>query len=131
LGKTRNGEVSCTHFDAESARSIHSDLVHLFIVAITATLFKSDGGVFLADAVVLRLSFKFLGSIYCSRIFYKSDLSLDAVIKFFAAGFLIAVLAFFFEGFLVNIILIAACTNSLPLPLRDIFLSTGSLITGI
>ena len=42
-------------------------------------------------------------------IFHKSDLSLDAVIKFFAAGFLIAVpSAFVFEGLLVNITLTAA-----------------------
>jgi hypothetical protein len=42
-------------------------------------------------------------------IFHKSDLSLDAVIKMFAAGFVIAVpAAFFFEGLLVNFTLISA-----------------------
>jgi hypothetical protein len=42
-------------------------------------------------------------------IFHKSDLSLDAVVKFFAAGFLIAVpSAFFFEGLMVNLTLMTA-----------------------
>ena len=57
------------------------------------------------DMVILTATFvqSFLVIYLVHWIFHKSDLSLDAVIKFFAAGFLIAVpAAFFFEGLMVN-----------------------------
>ena len=42
-------------------------------------------------------------------IFHKSDLSLDAAIKFFAAGFVIAApISFVFEGIAINLILIVS-----------------------
>lgn len=61
------------------------------------------------DIVLLAATFlqSFLVLLVVHWIFHKSDLSLDAVIKLFAAGFCVAVpAAFVFEGLLVNCILL-------------------------
>jgi hypothetical protein len=113
LGKTRGKGGIMPHFDALSRLARYILALFTFsLVAITATLLFNPMAAFSwQDAVVLAATFlqSFLVLFIVHWIFHKSDLSLDAVIKFFAAGFLIAVpTAFFFEGFLVNIILIAA-----------------------
>ncbi|GKY91987.1 hypothetical protein MPSEU_000170300 [Mayamaea pseudoterrestris] len=82
------------------------------VLAIVATLLFNPRAAFAwQDAVVLAATFlqSFLVLFIVHWIFHKSDLSVDAVIKLFAAGFVIAVpSAFFFEGLLVNIVLFGA-----------------------
>jgi hypothetical protein len=112
LGKTRGKGGIMPHFDALSRLARYILALFTFsLVTITATLLFNPMAAFSwQDAVVLAATFvqSFLVLFIVHWIFHKSDLSLDAVIKFFAAGFLIAVpTAFFFEGFLVNIMLLA------------------------
>ncbi|GAX09227.1 hypothetical protein FisN_17Lh310 [Fistulifera solaris] len=60
------------------------------------------------DAVILGATFaqSFLIIFVVHWLFHKSDLSLDAVIKFFAAGFLVALpVAVLLEGLLVHLVL--------------------------
>jgi hypothetical protein len=113
LGKTRGKGGIMPHFNALSRLARYILALFTFsLVAITATLLFNPMAAFSwQDAVVLAATFlqSFLVLFIVHWIFHKSDLSLDAVIKFFAAGFLIAVpTAFFFEGLLVNVILIGA-----------------------
>ena len=81
----------------------------LSICIISATLyFNPRAGFSWQDLVVLIATFfqSFLVLFIVHGIFHKSDLSLDAVIKMFTAGFMVAVpSAFFFEGLIVNIAL--------------------------
>lgn len=67
----------------------------------------------LQDAIVLIATFvlSFLVLLVVHGIFHKSDLSLDAVIKLFAAGFfwLLYRRHLFFEGLLVNMALFVVC----------------------
>lgn len=99
----------------------------LSVAAIVAALMFNPRAAFSwQDAVVLAATFlqSFLVLFIVHWIFHKSDLSLDAVIKLFAAGFLIAVpSAFFFEGLLVNVVLFGAWTlyEMLYLMLGDTF----------
>jgi len=113
MGKMRGKGGIMPHYNALSKLS--RSILILFsasIITITATLLFNPRAAFSwQDAVVLAATFaqSFLVLFVVHWIFHKSDLSLDAVIKFFAAGFLIAVpSAFFFEGLLVNIILVFA-----------------------
>ena len=113
LGKTRKKSGFMPHINALSRLSRY--IVAFFIIAvliITSTLlFNPRANFSWPDAVVLMAAFgqSFLVIYLVHWIFHKSDLSLDAVIKFFAAGFLIAVpSAFVFEGLLVNITLSCA-----------------------
>ena len=116
LGKSRLKASVMPHFQALSRLSRYI-LVCFFVcfLTITATLMFNPRASFAWPDLVILIA-TFLQSfvvIFCVHwIFYKSDLSLDAVIKFFAAGFLIAVpAAFFFEGMLVNITLTIAYTG--------------------
>lgn len=113
LGKQRAKGGIMPHYNALSRLSCYILVLFTFlIISITATLIFNPRAAFSwEDAVVLAATFlqSFFVLFIVHWIFYKSDLSLDAVIKFFAAGFIIAVpSAFFFEGLLLNIILIGA-----------------------
>lgn len=112
LGKARRVSGIMPHFNALSRLSRYT-LILSFITVITiaATLMFNPRAAFSwQDVVVLVATFlqSFLVLFFVHWIFHKSDLSLDAVIKMFAAGFLIAVpTAFFFEGLMVNIVMFA------------------------
>lgn len=112
LGKARRISGIGPHFHALSRLSRYILILSvLAIFAIVATLLFNPRAAFSwQDAVVLVATFlqSFLVLFVVHWIFHKSDLCLDAVIKLFAAGFLIAVpTAFFFEGLLVNVVLFA------------------------
>ena len=113
MGKTRKKSGIMPHFNALSrlSRYILFFSVSLTIV-IGATLFFNPRASFSwPDVIILSATFlqSFLVLWVVHWIFHKSDLSLDAVIKFFTAGFVIAVpSAFFFEGVLVNMTLTTA-----------------------
>ena len=111
LGRAKRKLGIMPHFEALSRLSRY--IIVMFVVAfsiIVATLCFNPLAAFAwQDAVVLSATFlqSFLLLFIVHGIFHKSDLSLDAAIKFYAAGFLIAVPAvFFFEGFLVNTMLL-------------------------
>ena len=115
MGKKRKKSGILAHYNALSRLSRYilftSGITLLFIVA--TLLFNPRAGFSWPDAVLLIATFvqSFLVLYIVHWIFHKSDLSLDAVIKFFAAGFVIAVpSAVFFEGLLVNMILASAWT---------------------
>lgn len=113
LGKTRKKAGFKPHFSALSRLSRYILITFSFcLFTIIATLVFNPLAAFSwQDAVVLIATFlqAFLVLFIVHWIFHKSDLSLDAVIKFFAAGFVIAVpSAFLFEGILVNMILFVA-----------------------
>ena len=84
------------------------------VLVIVATLIFNPRAKFSwGDATVLVATFvqSFLVLYVIHWIFHKSDLSMDAVTKYFAAGFLIATpTAFFFEGLSVNLILSSTYT---------------------
>ena len=103
------------HYQALSRLSRYIVVIGtLAIFALSMTLLFNPRAAFSwQDAVVLAATFlqSFLVLFIVHWIFHKSDLSLDAVIKLFAAGFMIAVpAAFFFEGLLVNVVLFGAWT---------------------
>ena len=113
MGKKRKKSGILPHFYALSQLSRYILFSACAVVfAIAATLMFNPRAAFSwPDAILLIATFlqSFLVLYIVHWIFHKSDLSLDAVIKFFAAGFVIAVpSAVFFEGLLVNIILTAA-----------------------
>jgi hypothetical protein len=113
LGKSRKKSGFMPHFNALSrlSRYILSLSIFVTILIICTLLFNPRASFSWPDAVILIATFlqSFLVIWIVHWIFHKSDLSLDAVIKMFAAGFVIAVpAAFFFEGLLVNITLISA-----------------------
>ena len=113
LGKSRKKSGLMPHLNALSRLSKYIMGYFLFCaIVIGATLLFNPRASFdWPDAVLLAATFlqSFLVLYVVHWIFHKSDLSLDAVIKFFAAGFLIAVpSAFFFEGLLVNLTLSTA-----------------------
>ncbi len=108
LGKARRISGFLPHYNALSRLSRYILLLSIAtVLAILATLLFNPRAAFSwRDAVVLVATFlqSFLVLFVVHWIFHKSDLSLAAVIKLFAAGFLIAVpTAFFFEGLLINI----------------------------
>jgi hypothetical protein len=108
LGKARRISGFLPHYNALSRLSRYILLLSIAtVLAILATLLFNPRAAFSwQDAVILVATFlqSFLVLFVVHWIFHKSDLSLDAVIKLFAAGFLIAVpTAFFFEGLLINI----------------------------
>jgi len=110
LGKARRVAGIMPHYFALSRLSRYIIVLFTLVTAtIVATLLFNPRAAFSwQDAVVLMATFvqSFLVLFVVHWIFHKSDLSLDGVIKLFAAGFLIAVpTAFFFEGLLVNIVL--------------------------
>ena len=79
-----------------------------FLAIMMTLLFNPRAAFSWPDAIVLVATFSqsFLALYVVHWLFHKSDLSLDAVVKFFAAGFLIAVpSAFFFQGMLMNVTL--------------------------
>jgi hypothetical protein len=113
LGKARRVSGIVPHYNALSRLSRYVLILSMSaILIIVATLVFNPRAAFSwQDAVVLVATFlqSFLVLFCVHWIFHKSDLSLDAVIKMFAAGFLIAVpTAFFFEGLLVNVMLSAS-----------------------
>eukprot|EP00934_Nitzschia_sp_Nitz4_P005865 Nitzschia sp. Nitz4//scaffold273_size25297//11853//15515//NITZ4_008319-RA/size25297-processed-gene-0.6-mRNA-1//-1//CDS//3329545256//5855//frame0 len=108
LGKSRKKSGIMPHFNALSrlSRYILVCFTISFLVIVGTLIFNPRAAFSWPDAVVLIVTFlqSFFVIFVVHWIFHKSDLSLDAVIKFFAAGFLIAVpSAFVFEGLLVNI----------------------------
>jgi hypothetical protein len=110
LGKTRKKSGVMPHLNALSrlSRYILAFFLISFLVIVSTLVFNPRAAFSWPDAVVLIATFaqSFLVIYLVHWVFHKSDLSLDAVIKFFAAGFLIAVpSAFVFEGILVNITL--------------------------
>lgn len=107
LGKTPKVSGILPHYNALSRFSRWIVVLGLFlVVVIVATLYLNPRAAFSwQDAVVLIATFvqSFLVLFIVHGIFHKSDLSLDAVIKMFTAGFMVAVpSAFFFEGLLLN-----------------------------
>lgn len=113
MGKTRKKSGIMPHFKALSRLSRHILVLSVSLtIIIAATLFFNPRASFSwPDVIILSATFlqSFLVLWVVHWIFHKSDLSLDAVIKFFTAGFVIAVpSAFFFEGLLVNITLVTA-----------------------
>jgi hypothetical protein len=113
LGKTRRKAGMMPHIYALSklSRGIVIGSTTTVVVILLTLLFNPRASFSWSDAIVLVATFvqSFLVLYVVHWIFHKSDLSLDAVIKFFAAGFLIAVpTAFFFEGLVVNLILFMA-----------------------
>ena len=110
LGKSRKKSGIMPHLNALSRLSRY--ILGLFLIctfSIVLTLALNPRASFSwPDAVILIATFlqSFLVIYLVHWIFHKSDLSLDAVIKFFAAGFLIAVpSSFFIEGVMVNLTL--------------------------
>jgi hypothetical protein len=113
LGKTRRKAGMMPHIYALSklSRGIVIGFTTTLVVILLTLLFNPRASFSWSDAIVLVATFvqSFLVLYVVHWIFHKSDLSLDAVVKFFAAGFLIAVpTAFFFEGLVVNLILFIA-----------------------
>jgi hypothetical protein len=113
LGKSRKKSGIMPHFNALSrlSRYILSLSVFVTLLIVFTLLFNPRASFSWPDAVILLATFlqSFLVIWIVHWIFHKSDLSLDAVIKMFAAGFVIAVpAAFLFEGLLVNISLVSA-----------------------
>jgi len=113
MGKTRKKSGVMPHFNALSRLSRYILVASVSLTSIiAATLFFNPLASFSwPDVIILSATFlqSFLVLWIVHWIFHKSDLSLDAVIKFFASGFVIAVpSAFFFEGLLVNITLTTA-----------------------
>ena len=113
MGKTRKKSGIMPHFNALSRLSRYILFMSVSLTSIiAATLFFNPRASFSwPDVIILSATFlqSFLVLWIVHWIFHKSDLSLDAVIKFFTAGFVIAVpSAFFFEGVLVNITLTGA-----------------------
>jgi hypothetical protein len=116
LGKTRGKSGIMPHFNALSrlSRYIVCGFLSTFVVILATLLLNPRASFSWPDAVVLIATFlqSFFVIYFVHWLFHKSDLSIDAVIKFFAAGFLIAVpSAFFFEGLMVNITLTTAWTG--------------------
>jgi hypothetical protein len=113
LGKTRRKAGIMPHFYALSrlSRYILLGFTGVLTVILLTLLINPRASFSLPDAIVLLATFgqSFLVLYVVHWIFHKSDLSLDAVIKFFATGFLIATpTAFFFEGLIVNCILVVS-----------------------
>jgi hypothetical protein len=113
LGKMRQKSGIMPHFDALSklSRYILIFFAASFCVIALTLAFNPRATFSWPDMVILAATFgqSFLVLLIVHWIFHKSDLSLDAVIKFYAAGFLIAVpSSFFFEGILVNLTLMMA-----------------------
>jgi len=110
LGKARRKAGLMPHLQALSrlSRQILITAIFLTLVIGCTLLFNPHALFSVQDSIVLSVTF--LQSFFLLYIFHwvyhKSDLSVDAVIKCFAAGFVIAApAAFVFEGLLVNMIL--------------------------
>ena len=115
LGKTRRKAGLVPHIQALSRLSRYIIIIFSStVLVIVATLIFNPRAKFSwGDATVLVATFvqSFLVLYVIHWIFHKSDLSMDAVTKYFAAGFLIATpTAFFFEGLSVNLILSSTYT---------------------
>lgn len=113
MGKKRKKSGCMPHYNALSRLSRYILFVALIsVVIIAATLLFNPRAAFSwPDAILLIACFvqSFLVLYIVHWIFHKSDLSLDAVIKFFAAGFVIAVpSAVIFETLVTNLILVGA-----------------------
>jgi hypothetical protein len=108
MGKARRISGIMPHYNALSRLSRYILVLSIttVLVIVGTLLFNPRAAFSWQDAVILFATFmqSFLVLFFVHWIFHKSDLSLDAVIKLFAAGFLIAVpTAMFFEGLLMNI----------------------------
>lgn len=115
MGKKRKKGGLGPHWNALSrlSRYILFTALATFLAILGTLIFNPKAAFSWPDAVLLVATFvqSFLVLYIVHWLFHRSDLSLDAVIKFFAAGFVIAVpSAVFFEGILVNIILMSAWT---------------------
>ena len=108
MGKSRRKTGLLPHFQALSRLSRY--ILILFTGTVTAIvfslIFNPRTSFSFADGIVCAGTFlqSFLVLYVVHWIFHKSDLSLDAVIKLFAAGFVIGVpSAVFFEAVLMNV----------------------------
>eukprot|EP00980_Cylindrotheca_fusiformis_P028955 scaffold22680_cov107-Cylindrotheca_fusiformis.AAC.24 len=113
LGKMRQKSGIMPHFDALSKLSRYILILFgISICAIALTLaFNPLAKFSWPDMIILAATFgqSFLVLLIVHWIFHKSDLSLDAVVKFYAAGFFVAVpSSFIFEGILVNLTMLLA-----------------------
>lgn len=113
MGKTRKKAGILPHLKALSklSRYILFTFISLTAIIVTTLFINPRASFSWPDATILSATFlqSFLVLWVVHWIFHKSDLSLDAVIKFFTAGFVIAVpSAFFFESLLANITIIGA-----------------------
>ena len=113
LGKSRKKSGIRPHWNALSRLSRYIIATFLIVIStVVGTLIYNPRVAFSwPDTIILGATFlqSFLVLLIVHGIFHKSDLSLDAVIKMFAAGFLIAVpSAFFFEGLFSNTLLVFA-----------------------
>eukprot|EP00978_Attheya_sp_CCMP212_P010607 scaffold25783_cov34-Attheya_sp.AAC.1 len=113
VGQMRPRRGIMPHLQALSKLSRY--LIAFFVATVTSIIltlvFNKRASFFWGDAVVLVATFvqSFIVIYVVHWLFHKSDLSLDAVIKFYAAGFIIAVpTAFILEGIVVNIMLSVA-----------------------
>ncbi|KAL7468756.1 hypothetical protein ACHAXS_008985 [Conticribra weissflogii] len=103
---TRASRTWVQHYAALSKLSRYILLGFFVIAALVATTMLVHGGFSWGDVMVLGATFiqSFLVLVIVFGIFHRSDLSLDAVIKFFAVGFVICVpVGFVIEGLLINI----------------------------
>jgi hypothetical protein len=110
-GKSRRKSGITPHIQALSllSRYILITFGGSLLILSATLLFNPRASFSWPDLVVLLATFvqAFLVLYVVHWIFHKSDLSLDAVVKFFAAGFAIAVpTAFILEGFLTYILLL-------------------------
>ena len=108
LGKARRLSGIMPHWNALSRLSRYIlGISFVTVAAIVVSLFINPRANFTwGDAAVLIATFvqAFLVLFIVHGIFHKSDLSLDAVIKMFAAGFLIATpTAFIFESIMTSL----------------------------
>uniref|UniRef100_A0A7S1YZ27 PrsW family intramembrane metalloprotease n=1 Tax=Ditylum brightwellii TaxID=49249 RepID=A0A7S1YZ27_9STRA len=106
-GKGRDTLGIMAHFKALSQLSRHI-ISTFFAVAVVVTLtliFNPRSNFSWYDAIVVIATFlqSFIVLVVVFGIFHKSDLSLDAVVKFFASGFAIAVpIAFVTQFIMLN-----------------------------
>jgi len=102
---TRASRTWVQHYAALSRLSRYILLGFFVIAALVATTMLVHGGFSWGDVMVLGATFvqSFLVLVIVFGIFHRSDLSLDAVIKFFAVGFVICVpVGFVIEGLIIN-----------------------------
>ena len=102
---TRASRTWLQHYAALSLLSRYILLGFLSTVLLVTMTMLLHGGFAWGDAMVLVATFvqSFLVLMVVFGIFHRSDLSLDAVIKFFAVGFVICVpVGFVLEGLVIN-----------------------------
>ena len=95
---------------SQLSRLIIATFLLLTIIIVITEKFNPRANFTWADSIVMLLTFaqSFLVIFFIHGIFHKSDLSFDAVVKFFATGFVISMpTAFVFEGVLISVMFIS------------------------